>query len=341
MSIRTVYACAFANYDSYITQITKDIHEPSIECELAILCLQYLTFPCFEVEENDDENELREMMLKGHFAFQDYAVAKWFHHVNAFVNNGKRFLDEANNVDDHMDTMLRALDDFMARYEEENWSEGLVQECRSTCEVFDDFALHENLLLLTSHIYTFQQKGFDARHKISIKTLEQAIERNRKLLEDLPGKLEKSEMAAYCKFYDEKRRYKCTKITCRYFSQGFADAKAKKRHVNIHDRPYQCEVSDCLGAEGFANEKDLRNHTRSFHPEQSDLAETFRSSTAKRAKADHACVFCGKTFTRNFHRKNHEMSHRGQRDFECPECGKAFTRKNDCKRHQKLHERGR
>ncbi|OAL02432.1 C2H2 domain-containing protein [Phaeosphaeriaceae sp. SRC1lsM3a] len=326
---------------TYITRITKDIHEPSIECELAILCLQYLTFPCFQTHEKDDEAKLRKLMLEGHFAFQDYAVAKWFHHVNAFVNSGQRFLKEANDVEEHLDSICTALDDFMARYDEVDWSAGLVDACTSTCMAFEDHPLHESLLQLTSHIYTFQKKGFDARHKISIKSLEVALERNRKLLENLPAKLDKIEMAAYCRFYDEKKKYKCTRITCRYFSQGFSDAKAKKRHINIHERPYQCEVSDCLGAEGFANEKDLRNHTRAFHPEASDLAETFNSSTAKRAKADHACSFCGKTFTRNFHRNNHELSHRGERPYECPECGKAFTRLNDCKRHQKLHERGR
>jgi hypothetical protein len=330
-----------ANQISYITQVTQDIHEPSIECELAVLCLQYLTFPCFESDDDDDAEKYHKLMLKGHFAFQDYAVAKWFHHVNAFVNNGQRFLREAEHVEDHVETFSTALEDFIGRYEEEFQSDELVQECRTTCRVFEEYGLYENLLMLTSHIYTFQKKGFDARHKISIQGLATALERNRNLLEDYPAELDKSQQAAYCRFYDEKRRYKCTKITCRYFSQGFIDAKAKKRHVNIHDRPYQCDVSDCTGAEGFANEKDLRNHTRVFHPEMSDLAETFNSATVKRAKADHACSYCGKTFTRSFHRKNHEKSHLGQRDYECPECGKAFTRANDCKRHQKLHERGR
>jgi DNA-directed RNA polymerase subunit RPC12/RpoP len=329
-----------ANHSRYISRITKDIHEPSIECELATLCLQYLTFPCFEIEEGEDKKEFREFMLNGHFAFQDYAIAKWFHHVNAFVNNGQRFLDEAVDPDGQLSALSGALDDFIDRFDEVDWTDGLVQNCTGTCSAFQDYALHENLVLLTSHIYTFQKKGFEARHKISIESLNDALERNRKLLEDTKT-LSKAETPRYSRFYDEKRRFKCTKITCRYFSQGFADIKAKKRHINIHDRPYQCEVSECLGAEGFANEKDLKNHTRSFHPELSDLAETFNSSITKRAKADYACIFCGKTFTRKFHCKNHEKAHRGEREHECPECGRAFTRMNDMKRHTKLHERGR
>jgi uncharacterized Zn-finger protein len=71
----------------------------------------------------------------------------------------------------------------------------------------------------------------------------------------------------------------------------------------------------------------------------SDLAQSFKPASAPRAKTAWACSICGKTFTRNFHKLDHEKSHRGERPHECPECGKAFTRLNDCKRHQKLHDR--
>ncbi|KAF2024888.1 C2H2 domain-containing protein [Setomelanomma holmii] len=281
---------------TYITRITEDIHEPSIECELATLCLQYLTFECFETE-GHDEQELCRYMLEGHFAFQDYAVAKWFHHVNAFVSSGKDFFRKATLHNSLLDDLAEALDEFMARYMEPDWEAGLVQSCKNTCEEFQPYALYENLLLLTSHIYTFQQKGFDARHEISIKSLATALERNRKLLEEDPANLAKPQLDKYNKFYDTKKRFKCTKITCRYFSQGFTDKKAKKRHVDIHNRPYYCEVTNCIGEEGFANEKDLKNHKRAFHPESCDLSVAFNSATAKRSKADHACTFCGKTFS--------------------------------------------
>ncbi|KAF1946974.1 C2H2 domain-containing protein [Clathrospora elynae] len=325
---------------TYITNITEEIHEPSIECELATLCLQYLTFPCFEVDEPEDAEELREMALDGHMAFQDYAVAKWFHHVNVWAGSGAKFLKEATDQQAHLHAISTAMDDFMARYSEEDWSIGLVEDCKTNCSLFEGYPFYDSLVQLTSHIYTFQKKGFEARHKVSIKGLATALERNRKLLEDFPKTSpSRKEQTEYSKFYDEEKRFKCTKITCRYFSEGFKDERARKKHVNIHDRPFQCEIPDCLGAEGFANPKDLEKHTRAFHPELSDLAETFNSATAKRAKSDHACTICGKTFTRNFHRKNHELSHRGERPHECSECGKAFTRLNDLKRHQKLHDR--
>lgn len=326
----------------FIINTSEGIHEPTIECELAALCLQYLTFPCFTNDEYDKE-ELEKMMLNGHFAFQDYAVAKWSHHVNAFVSAGTKFLHESTEPDRQLRSFSMAIDDFMTRYDDEQWAEGLLQVCVEQCKAFEDEDFFENLLLLTSHIYTFQEKGFHARNKISIKSLESAIKRNRKLLEEFPSAKTSSaqDKKKYFTFYHKTRYYKCDKITCRYFSEGFGDEKARKRHINIHDRPFHCEVADCLGAEGFANPKDLEKHTRSFHPSLYDQTLLFSSVTEKYAKAVHACTLCGKTFTRRFHQRNHELSHRGERPHACPECGKAFTRKNDMERHRRLHERGR
>ncbi|KAL5380194.1 hypothetical protein DPSP01_007994 [Paraphaeosphaeria sporulosa] len=327
----------------YLTKATEDIHQPSVECELATLCLQYLTFPCFQTKISIEKPELRKMMLEGQFAFQDYAVAKWFQHVNAFVKFGKDLLQDWTKAEELVREMSHAIDNFMDHYHEENFNEpqNIVEECRETCKSFEEQDFYEDLVVLTSHIYTFQKKGFEARHKVSIKSLEYALNRNRKFVEDTASKLKGTELATFQQFYDNERPYKCTKITCMYFSEGFREARAKKRHVNIHDRPFQCEVPDCLGAEGFANSKDLEKHTRSFHPEISDLAVRFNSTHIKKTKATHTCPLCGKSFTRKLILDDHVMSHKGIRNQECEECGKAFTRKNDLRRHQKIHERGK
>ncbi|KAF2847250.1 C2H2 domain-containing protein [Plenodomus tracheiphilus IPT5] len=328
----------------YITMTANDaidgaLHEPSVECELATLCLQYLTFPCFDYDPSPDEDELRQFILNGHLAFEDYAVANWFHHLTAWAHSGTRFLNEAPDQKELLHKITIAMDDFMIRYQEEEWDNGIVDICKTRCGIFGNQNLYDSLVLLMSHIYTFQTKGFNARHAISIKNLSLALERNRQMLEQLPSKLTELEKTTYRKFYDDERLFKCSRITCRFFSEGFRDHKARKRHVDIHNRPYQCEVLDCHGAAGFASQRDLEKHVRGFHPELSDLAKTFNATTAAKANANHACTFCGKTFTRNFHRKHHEASHRGERPHKCPECGKAFTRLNDLKRHQKLHNR--
>lgn len=263
------------NRVSYITRCTKDIHEPSVECELAALCLRYLTFPCFQHNEDaPDEPMLQQLIMKGHLGFQDYAIAKWFHHVNAFVDAGKDLLKRESEVQPTLPEVAEqcrplkelaiALEDFTVQFDEEDWHDPdkIVAECAEQCKIFEEQDFYDNLVAVTSHIYTFQKKGFEARHVVSIKSLATVLDRNRSILEGLPPTLGPNELMTFRQFYDDERRFKCPKITCKYFSEGFKDSKTRKRHVNIHDRPFNCEVSDCIGAEyGFANSKDLEKYS--------------------------------------------------------------------------------
>ena len=219
---------------------------------MAVLCLQYLTFPCFDTEAELHFHDV----LEGHLAFQDYAMAKWFYHVNAFVKSGPDFLQDSSDSGFHLEALSIALDDFTARFDED-WDSIIVEDCKKSCLVFERYALYDNLLFLTSHIYTQQQKGFDARHKISIQDLEKSLDRNRKYLEDVSTRLGGDDLVRYRRFHDEQRCFKCTRITCRFFSEGFKDSKDRDKHVKFHTRPYHCDVPDCLGAEGFVNQADL------------------------------------------------------------------------------------
>lgn len=200
--------------------------------------------------------------MQGHLAFQDYAVAKWFHHVNAFIDHGKELVSEGVGVLSRLEEMSTALDDFISKYEDEDWYECDVTDCKEKCKIFEDKNFYPQLVAVASHIYTFQKKGFDARHTVNVKSLATALERNRNLLEELPKTISNTELVTYRQFYDDARRYKCTKITCVYFWDGFKDPKSRKRHVALHERPYQCEASDCLAAEyGFSNSRDLEKYT--------------------------------------------------------------------------------
>ena len=220
---------------------------------MARLCLEYLTFPCFEPETDPDPQDI----LEGHLAFQDYAIAKWFYHVNAFVKTGPEFLQGAQNPEYQLDLLANTLDDFTQRFDEQ-WDSTLVEDCKRSCQVFEAYRrLYDNLVLLTSHIYAHQQKGFDARHKISIKDLDVALDRNRKILENLPTQLGPDDRDRYRRFHDEERCFKCNRITCRFFFEGFKSAKDRDKHVKFHTRPYHCDVPDCLGAEGFVSQADL------------------------------------------------------------------------------------
>ncbi|KXS19944.1 hypothetical protein M427DRAFT_152364 [Gonapodya prolifera JEL478] len=49
------------------------------------------------------------------------------------------------------------------------------------------------------------------------------------------------------------------------------------------------------------------------------------------------CNYCGRTFTRIYNLKSHELIHTGHRRFSCDICGISFQRNFDLKRHSRLH----
>jgi hypothetical protein len=305
--------------------------------------LQYLTFECFDRDIGQDK--LRQFALGGYFAFQDYAIAKWLHHFRAIVDAGQELFSEDSDTIAALEEINIALDDFANNYEDEILLEPVVDASREACKAFTNCNFYENLLSVWSHIYRHQEKGSEARNDVSIKALNDALTQNRKSIEGLTSPktdLDSEQKRNLDSFYGEKR-YKCPKLTCFFFHEGFKDANTRDAHINRHDRPFNCPFPDCSVAEfGFGSNRDLERHERHFHPEMYDLANTFAAAnTAKTTKTPWKCDICGKKFTRNFHLKSHTLSHKGERPHKCSECGKAFTRANDCRRHEKIHTRHR
>ena len=235
-----------------------------------------------------------------------------------------------------------ALDEFADFYEDDVLHTPIVDIVEQDCEPFKKYQFYNKLLYVWNHIYCHHEKGFESRNDVSIKSLSDVLSRNRKLLEDLSSLSLPSysgENKNLTTFYGDKR-FKCPKITCFYFHEGFIDAKSRDQHINRHDRPFNCTFPDCSIAEfGFPSNKDLEKHKRFFHPEIEDQANTFTVATKPTALARWPCNLCSKRFTRGFHLRSHIRSHNGDRPFACSECGKAFARANDCKRHEKIHAR--
>ncbi|KAK2808656.1 hypothetical protein FQN50_004520 [Emmonsiellopsis sp. PD_5] len=312
---------------------SKYVSKPTVECNLTALCLKYLTFEYFEAEISD--NELRGFALSGCLAFQDYAVAKWFHHVEAMVDGSSRLLTQEPENENKFD-LEDSLNDF-AQFYADDLGETIAPASEERCAPFKNLYLYSDLVLIYSHIHQHQHKPPGERNNVGLKSLAKALTRNRALIEGFTT----AEKHVLDEFYGGERKFKCPKLTCFFFHEGFKDAKSRDNHINRHDRPFSCTVPDCSAAEfGFSTNKDLEKHVRAYHPEVSDQMNLFPTPVVTpKAKTPWKCERCGKKFTRGFILKNHILSHNGARPFSCPECGKSFTRANDCRRHQKIHER--
>lgn len=300
------------------------------------MCLQYLTFSCFNDDTEIDEESLKALAHTGILSFQDYAIAKWMDHVRAIVQTYANDLGDGEGYTEALECFSMGVTDFTERYQAKILpNDDILEDVQSECqrfETYDDF--YEDLLNLYNHIYTHNKKDSTERNTISIETLEKVLARNRTLLEGLSPPKSKAR-DDLTEFYGDKR-FKCPKIACYYFHEGFKDASSRDQHIKRHDRPFICTFPDCSITEfGFASNKGLEKHIKTCHPNDEELASKFLPRARAAAATPHACRICPKKFTRKFHLDSHTRSHMGQKPFPCPECGRPFARANDMRRHEK------
>jgi hypothetical protein len=287
---------------------------------------------------------LHAFATEGYFVFQDYAVVHWASHLRATIEAGEEW--PSQNADSHYSLweLSEAIKDFVDKYEEELYADGNGESSAPTWEAFQPYDLRPALDLVWSHIDRHQEKGFEAKNDVSIKLLGQTLFRNRALLEELasPGTSFPYGQKDLARFYG-KKMFKCPKVPCFWFHEGFKDKKSRDKHINRHDRPFRCAFPDCSVAEfGFGSSKELEKHTSLFHPSLEDQVKVFpKLHKTVTAKTLWSCSECPKRFTRKFHLNNHLRTHRAEKPYACSECGKRFTRANDRKRHEKIHAKYR
>lgn len=327
---------------------TRDTHvnEYAVQCDMTVLCLHYLTFDCFgkDVEEEQVLKNIREGIL----SLQDYAVSKWFHHLGALIEKcGSLFSkkDEQGTCKAHDDLIL-ALDDFTEMYQEglhlrntdaEKWKQAAAEDCKT----YQALPIFEYLTDIWAHVCMHQQTSdMKQRDKIGIPELLAAVERNRKAMEAMAVSQRTQKLE---EFYG-RNHFKCRRLTCPYFYEGFEGSKDREKHLKRHDRPFHCVIETCdQRTFGFTSNTQLEKHMRTYHPETCDTtAPVFQFAALNQRiieQTKFTCPVCKKNFTRKINLKSHLDSHNGLKPFACCECGKAFTRKNDMVRHQKIHSR--
>ncbi|KAK7421720.1 hypothetical protein QQZ08_009808 [Neonectria magnoliae] len=326
----------------------ENLNGMTLECDLALLCFNFLSYTCFQENLQDEHRESYAKM--GCYAFQDYAISQWDSHLKSLIENLAGLFSDPHDGPQYRWKTSNALKSFCRTYHD-----GLVavsdgqmpkaeehaQVARTHCQAFEQQDFYAELLEVWTHIVRHQHQPLKERNKVSIKKLGEALEKIRGTLEKLAPGLENDGILADSlkDFYGEKL-FKCTRITCGYFD----NEEAAKHHSNRHDRPYPCTIPNCsLVPFGFASNKDLDKHLRTYHPDESGQPSAFVPlDQTVVADANHQCELCPRSYTRRANLGAHMNSvHLGLRPYACRTCDKAFVRNNDRRRHEKLHVRRR
>ncbi|KAL1310614.1 hypothetical protein AAFC00_000888 [Neodothiora populina] len=82
----------------------------------------------------------------------------------------------------------------------------------------------------------------------------------------------------------------------------------------------------------------IRSDNKGVSSAGNGLTKTGRAKRALKGQRVHNCSICGKVYTRNEHRKRHELTHQARRyTCEVAGCNKPFHRSDLLKRHQTSH----
>lgn len=129
--------------------------------------------------------------------------------------------------------------------------------------------------------------------------------------------------------------FKCPRLNCTRFYNGFPTAQLRDDHVARHERSYFCSFPSCPTSKfGCATLKELQKHETEYHGtfdlDDDELPET------PPEKQSFVCEQCSTSFTRKHNLKIHMRTHiaPNEKNFPCATCGKAFARQGDRTRHE-------
>jgi hypothetical protein len=327
----------------YLSQKFIDLHEANYS--MAMLSLGYLTLPQVDIER--DEFDIRSDLLSGTHSFYDYASACWEMHLQDYISKLKEE-DELTQLQETLETFVEC-----------HWSADHkplldIKRIQKTISPMEKSNLYGKITQAVA--WAKKQSGIKGSgpNKDEALDLWRVTEKLRSTLENMKASLTSEvDITRLERFYG-MNWFKCPRIYCYHYHQGFRTAEERKLHVNRHERPFLCMVSGCrMGVFGCVTQGDLKKHIFEKHgfDEFDDVDDTEFPGPSKEnnvitsgaTSGSFKCPKCLKTYTRNHnlkaHLRSHEESNEGSNEeskpFECKDCNKRFARKYEYNRHEK------
>jgi hypothetical protein len=349
------------------------------ELNLAMLCMNYLTFPSFTPPISTLD------VVNGDFGFLDYAVLNWLKHLEAGI--------KAMDQDDT--SALLVCTETLEVFIERHWNNPSVtfKVAKRTLEIFDVFSNSPKFNKIQQAVASTRKQ---LRHFGDMRSGEYVLN----LVQLVASVREQIEWAAKTEISPEAEKkmaerygndvYKCHRFSCRYFTDGFTSIDEQKKHSDRHERPFRCKDDEqCPGYQiGFATELQLTKHITAAHPTsearslqfptEEEVAQSMQTITLEpeepvqpmeievpepesesepeitpirprpdareakrsRTKREFTCKHCDKKFMKKWNWQSHLATHEGGEQLSCDICGKTCARMSDLTRHRRVQHSG-
>ena len=312
---------------------------PKIEhMKFARLCLGYLCFPAFS--EKNEENDYKEDVLRGVFAFVDYALISWPSHlVTAMEDYREAQLQIGVDLREALDQVIETLEPFLGlHWHAPNKSSKVPRNIVNCVQAMRQPDLYDQLLSTLASMRNFTTHEVPDMKSYATLHLYQVLYRLRTQLEALA--VDSSHSGVIEKYYGQNP-FKCSRLYCERFSDGFASPDERREHLRKHERSHYCPYSTCSSARiGCATARELETHIAHYHnPAPKETEFEPEEKKVKIGNGKFQCPECPKTFTRSSNMNAHKRTHTDERPFECSICQKKFARQHDCKVHEQQHSK--
>ncbi|KAI1440274.1 hypothetical protein F5Y02DRAFT_423141 [Annulohypoxylon stygium] len=313
---------------------TRLVIPGTIHFDVSLKSIGFLGFP--EVDVRRTREEMEKDFLEGRLAFYDYASACWTFHMQQSLG--------CSSEPENIALLVETLDAFVSLH----WS-------KTARPLTISKTLHENLKALSesesydkiSQAVGWSNKQLSNRGQGPLEDealdLTDVTSRIRATLEKLECTLTPDDKARLAQYYGVKW-FKCPRVNCFFYHEGFGTCAERDDHIARHERPFMCIVSGCpMSIFGCVTERALKQHLFDYHGIDLSNSEDFpelpksTASPSKGSKKVYNCPQCQKKFTRRYNLKSHLRTHANEKPFLCSFCEEAFTRSSDCKRHESGH----
>jgi WD40 repeat protein len=231
------------------------------DLEIASTCLQYLCFRCFEGHLTDEE--ISSYAWQGYYSFQDFATAYWLEYLRA------SFDAETRNDLEAVKRLSLLVDNFKNFHS--RGQEGVREITNMASTACESEQVDRTISQITDLQMAWKAltKSENTSAKQDLSYFREQLDRRRSIFEKIVVELQSNDpkRVELSTFYgDPGGWFKCSRIQCFAFHEGFPSPATKEAHEKKHQRAFRCPLEAChYSVIGFSSAGELKRHRSKNH----------------------------------------------------------------------------
>lgn len=228
------------------------------EYNLAVLCLYYLSYGCFDLSLSAES--VQNHVLEGYYAFSDYAFVYWLDHLEHCVAD----LDISNSSS--AESLAAAIREFLARHISDEPKISTSPSIRDAFHIFQEYEFSNRLGKAVEFWRNRMQTKAEQLDVVAVLDLDQVLIQIRSIIDELASRKLTTSLSKKLRVFHGTNIFKCARYNCEYFHEGFGTIQERDQHHDKHERAYLCTFSGCPRAIfGLEDVKTLEQHIASVH----------------------------------------------------------------------------